>query len=125
MSMKLALKRGDTRLISFTVPEEIAPSGSTLYFMAKPAPDDDLNDASAVISKQTSDASPDGSGKVRFNLKLAPGDTQNIKMGGANKVEFLGELEVRTPSGEVYSIPDNNKFMKVTVYADIRRGGNG
>lgn len=123
--MKLELKRGDSRIISFTLPEEIAPSGSTLHFMAKPALDDDLNDASAVISRQVKDSQPAGPGKVRYKLKIAPADTLNIKMGGADKVEFLGELEIRTPDGDVYSIPATNKFMKVIVYADIRRGGNG
>lgn len=123
--MKINLKRGDTRIVSFTVPEELAPSGSTLYFMAKPALDDDLNDSSAAISKQSSNAVLVAGNKLKFTFKITPSDTNSIRTGGADKADLLAELEIRTPNGDVYSIPDNNKFIKVTVYADIRRGGNG
>ena len=38
-------------------------------------------------------------------------------------VELDGELEYTTPSGKVLSFPNNNKFLKVLVYPDIRRKG--
>lgn len=124
--MKVKLKRGDTRSIYVTFPADIAPSGSVVYFMAKPAPDDDINDESAAINKYTTDfESVDNGKKVRYHLRITPADTAMVKTSGAGSVKLRGEFEIRTPGGEVYSIPDNDKYIDVIVYADIRRAGNG
>lgn len=123
--MKLELKRGDSRDITITTDASVAPVGSTVYFMAKPEPDDDLNDAAAVINKQADEITDIGGGKVRIRFSLNPDDTMNINTGGEEKVQFKGEVEIHTPSGRVVSIPSGGKYIDVTIYPDIRRGGNG
>lgn len=123
--MKLELKRGDSRDITITTDKSVAPVGSTAYFMAKPGPDDDLNDAAAVINKQADSIKDAGGGKVRIQFNLSPDDTMNINTGDEDKVQFKGEVEIHTTSGRVISIPSGKKYIEVIIYPDIRRGGNG
>ena len=112
------LKRGDTQVFYVTVPSSIATDGTVMYFMAKIKPDDDKNDSAALISKSSSDKS-----NVRFRFELTPNDTNKIEFANKSILELAGEFEIRTPDGKVYSVPGKNKYIKVKVYADIRRGG--
>lgn len=116
------LKRGDNKEIYFSVPAEIAPEGATLYFMAKPQPDDDFNDEKAVISLSTTNRVVKGN-LAEFTINVQPSDTKNINVGNKSVVNLMGEFEIRTIDGKVYSLPQNNRYIKVKVFADIRRGG--
>lgn len=116
------LKRGDTQVFYVTVPKSIATDGTVMYFMAKIKPDDDKNDSAALISKNSTDKSNIGD-NVRFRFELTPNDTNKIEFGNKSVLELAGEFEIRTPDGKVYSVPGKNKYIKIKVYADIRRGG--
>lgn len=116
------LKRGDNKTIYLSVPISVAPEGSTLYFMAKPQPDDDFSDEAALININTTDRVINGD-KAKFTLKVLPADTKQIKLNNKSVIELRGEFEIRTPSGEIYSLPQDNRYIRVKVHADIRRGG--
>lgn len=118
----MEIKRGDTRVFYVTVPKSIATDGTVMYFMAKIKPDDDKNDLTALISKSSTDKSDIGD-NIRFRFELNPNDTNKIEFANKSVLELAGEFEIRTPEGKVYSVPGKNKYIKVKVYADIRRGG--
>lgn len=122
---KIKIKRGDSFSTSITIPLSIYQPGSTLYFMAKEAPDNDFGDTKAVFNKSVSDSGATvGNETVSYSLNLTPAETSNVEFStGKSKKELLAEFEYRTPNGEVYSFPDDDKYIEVIVYADIRRGG--
>lgn len=125
MAKKIKIKRGDSFSTTITIPLSIYQPGSTLYFMAKETPDNDFGDTKAVFSKSVSDGGAIvGDEAVFYNLSLTPAETSNVEFSTVeNKKELLAEFEYRTPNGEVYSFPDDDKYIEVIVYADIRRGG--
>lgn len=121
----MSFKRGDTAIHSFIIPQDIYEKGGTLHFMAKAIPDNDFEDAKAEISKTfelTNAKKVDD--KAILQLKFNPSDTQNVNFeGDETSKELNGEFELRLDDGSVYSLPSGNKYIKVTIYADIRRGG--
>jgi|LSQX01.1.fsa_nt_gb hypothetical protein len=120
------LKRGDNRTIYVNVSASIAPEGSTMYFMAKPQPDDDMGDTNAVISVNSTErvvVHTDKGDYARFTINLAPTDTNHIEFGDKKVISLYSEFEVRTLDGKVYSLPGSNKYIRTKVYADVRRGG--
>ena len=122
---KIKIKRGDSFSTSITIPLSIYQPGSTLYFMAKEAPDNDFGDMKAVFSKSVSDSGATvGDEAVSYSLNLTPAETSGVEfVSGERQRELLAEFEYRTPNGGVYSFPDDDKYIEVIVYADIRRGG--
>ncbi len=125
MATKIKIKRGDSFSTTITIPLSIYQQGSTLYFMAKETPDNDFGDTKAVFSKSVSDSGAIvGDEAVLYELSLTPTETSNVEFSsGESKKALLAEFEYRTPNGDVYSFPDDNKYIELTVYADIRRGG--
>lgn len=121
----MELKRGDTALHFLTIPKHIAEMVEKIYFMAKPDYDNDLLDEKAVIRKEFSASSKEEmEGKVQYRLKFDPEDTMGVTfVEGENVKNFKGEFELHTVSGDVYSFPRGKNFIKVKIYADIRRGG--
>ena len=125
MAKRIKIKRGDSFSATITIPLSIYQPGSTLYFMAKETPDNDFEDTKAVFSKSVGyGGATVGDEAVFYNLSLTPAETSNVEFStGKSKKELLAEFEYRTPNGEVYSFPDDDKYIEVIVYADIRRGG--
>lgn len=121
------IKRGDNVNKTLAVPLSIYKAGMKIYFMAKLAVDDDQTDTRAIIKKILEDTGIEennsrGVACRIFKLSLKPGATDNIKLDGENKIKLLGEFEIRYTDGRVLSIPNNDKFIKITIYSDIRRG---
>lgn len=117
------LKRGDSRIIHLAIsPASAIPEDATAYFMAKPTPDDDQTDASAAINLTSSGRIIEGD-SVKYIFDLLPEHTNSINFEGKTLITLAGEFEIRTTSGQVYSIPEKNRYIKVNVHADIRRGG--
>ena len=125
--MILKLKRGDTAKHFLQIPIAAYEDGMDIYFMAKPSPDDDLNDSAALISKHLTDADiiSRDKDKVKYQLRFEADDTRDVKVGDESFVILQGEFELRTKDGNVFTFPGGNKFIQVMVNADIRRGGNG
>lgn len=122
--MEMRFKRGDTAMHYFTIPIEIYQPRSTLYFMAKPDFDDDFEDQRAEISKSFGDSTVNlTESNAVYTLKFLPEDTAEVVFDEENSKELKGEFEYRTASGDVYSFPNDKSYIKVKVFADIRRGG--
>ena len=117
----MEIKRGDNKTIHLTVPLSVAPVGSTVYFMAKARPDDDRSDTLALINISSSNCKLEGD-MVRYVFELKPEHTNNIEFRNKSLIELAGEFEIRTSDGKVFSIPEKDKYIKVKVFADIRRG---
>nr|DAN30995.1 MAG TPA: hypothetical protein [Caudoviricetes sp.] len=123
MTPELKLKRGDTAVHFVKIPIAMYQAGMNVYFMVKPAADDDNKDAKAVISKHLTDNDiiTKDTVSVKYKLSFTPDDTDKIMFNGEKKQVFAGEFEFRA-GDQVYTYPSGDKFIKVTVYPDIRRG---
>lgn len=121
----MEFKRGDTITHTLRMPREFYQEGSRLHFMAKAVWDNDFQDQKAEISKEFGDENVILDDEfATYTLKFTPEDTEQVVFSSEENIKELnGEIEIRTPSGEVYSYPSGKDFIKVKVYADIRRGG--
>lgn len=132
MSQKLTMnfKRGDGLTHYFQVPEDSFVAGAKLFFAAKPQPDDDVTDAAAVIDKEFGDGdivSPGHEqyleGFVTYELTFEPGDITGVSFGdGSSKRKFKGEFQYVPDTGIPTSSPDDDNFIDVVIFADIKRG---
>ena len=117
-------KRGDTTTHTLTIPLDMYEAGLRVFFMAKQAYDDDINDSAAAIHREfgDSDIIEKTTDTVVYALKFAPADTNKINLNGNAKMVLKGEFEFRYPDGKVKTFPDDARPMKVTIFSDIRRG---
>jgi hypothetical protein len=119
---KIEFKRGDTVTHSFVIPTSSWSAGGKLFFTAKPAVDDDLTDASAVINKSFDDTVTANDGtNVTYTCLFVPADTNSISMAGLTKQDYKAEFQFVSASGVVSTFPGNDKFLDAVVYADLRR----
>lgn len=123
------IKRGDTVLKTLGVPTSMYENGMDVFFMAKECIDNDLTDSAAVISKKLTDSgktdtSKRGVEQHLFNLTIEPEDTKSVKVDSCcgESVKLKGEFELRYGDGRVVTVPNTNKYIKVRVYGDVRRG---
>lgn len=125
----MEFKRGDGLTHYFQVPEDSYEAESKLFFAAKPQPDDDTDDLSAVIDKEFGDSDiVDDTheeyveGLVTYELAFVPNDiTVSFADGSTNK-RYLGEFQYIPAGGFPSSSPEDDNFIEVIVYADIKRG---
>lgn len=123
MAEKIEFKRGDSKIMRVTIPRSIYEANSRLYFSAKPAVDNDKTDMNAKIESSATFEGLNETGAI-FRFDFSPEDTERVEFNSEGEtVELDGELEYTTLSGKVLSFPNNNKFLKVLVYPDIRRKG--
>lgn len=118
---KIEFKRGDTITHTFIMPTSSWSPGGTLFFTAKPAVDDDLTDANAVINVSFSDsvAVNDGT-NVTYTMTFLPAATAAIASNGETSIDYLGEFQYVNGTS-VSTFPGNDKYIDVIVYFDIRR----
>ena len=123
MTPELKLKRGDTAVHFVKVPLALYQAGMNVYFMVKPEADDDDKDTKAVISKHLADSDiiTKDATSVKYKLSFTPDDTNKIMFDGEKKQVFSGEFEFRKDN-QVFTYPSGDKFIKVTIYPDVRRG---
>lgn len=123
MTPELKLKRGDTAVHFVKIPIAMYQTNMTVYFMVKPAADDDNKDIKAVISKHLTDSDiiAKDAVSVKYKLAFTPDDTNKIMFDGEKKQFLFGEFEFRKDD-QVFTYPSGDKFIKVTVYPDVRRG---
>jgi len=122
MASKIEFKRGDTITHTFTMPTSSWSAGGKLFFTAKPAVDDDLTDAAAVINKTYTDTDMVNDGtNVTYTCLFNPADTNSITMAGVDKIDYKAEFQWVSSGGTVSTFPGNNKYLDAVVYADLRR----
>jgi hypothetical protein len=129
---QMDFKKGDLQTHYFQLPLEAWTPGGTLWFAAKPDPDNDASDSAAVINKSFGDADIVGAldddnaeytvGFVTYRLTFEPTDVNVSFDGGDKNKHFLGEFEFVSSVGEPESFPSDDQFIDVIVYADIKRG---
>lgn len=126
----MEFKKGDNLTHYYQMPADSWDAGGTLFFAAKPEVDNDATDAAAVIDKSFDDTTIVGSGHefydadyVTYQLDFVPGDITGVSFSnGEKKKKYLGEFQFVANDGKVTSDPNNDNFVEVIIYADIKRG---
>jgi len=122
MASKVEFKRGDGVTHYFAIPTANWSAGGELFFAAKPAVDDDLTDAAAVIDATFTDADMVNDGTtVTYTCYFPPTATNSIDMNGASQINYKAEFQFVSSAGVPSTFPGNDKFLDAVVYADIRR----
>ncbi len=126
---EMNFKRGDGLTHYFQMPVDGWVAGGKLFFAAKPAIDDDVTDAAAVIDKEFTDSDVidsnhelDDPNYTTYQLSFAPDDIVAITFGSEKRKKYLGEFQFVPPSGVPETFPGNDDFIDVIIYADIKRG---
>lgn len=126
----MKFKRGDDLFQYFQIPTASFVAGGTLHFTAKPAVDNDNTDAAAVIDKSfldsdIVDSSHDEyeSGFETYEMAFTLEDITNVTFSNGEKAKkYLGEFQIVGADGKVESFPNDDNFIEVIIYADIKRG---
>lgn len=120
----MKFKKGDHRTHLFKLPIADYTTGGTLYFAAKEVPDNDVTDAAAVINKSFTDADvTTNATHAIWTCAFDPDDISGVNFeDGEDEKEFKGEFQWVEDDGTRHSYPDNNSYIQVIVYADIKRG---
>jgi hypothetical protein len=124
---KLELKRGDGATYYAYIPAANWSAGGKLFFAAKDKVDNDNTDALAVIDKEfddtvVSDETVNGTAYKKYTIAFVAADTNGIDMQGKKKRKFLGEFQHVPSGGEPSTHPDDDQFVDVIIYGDIKRG---
>lgn len=126
----MTFKKGDDLTHYYQMPADSWSAGGTLFFTAKPEVDNDVTDANAVIDKSFDDSDiVDDTHEfydedyVTYQLEFAPGDITGVNFtDGEKKKKYLGEFQFVSDAGKVTSDPNDDNFIEVIIYADIKRG---
>ncbi len=126
MASKIEFSRGDGITHTFSIPAANWTSGGTLFFAAKPAIDDDLTDAAAVITgsftdSNITDTTIDGVAYKKYTCYFPPSATLNINSNGASKADYKGEFQFVPATGVPQTFPANDKKIDTVVYFDVKR----
>lgn len=119
--------RGDGIHHYFYFPADAWVSGGRLFFAAKPAIDDDTNDAAAVINADWDDSALvadeviDGVTYKKYDCYFAPADTSSIASNGAESAEYLGEYQFVPSGGDPQTFPPTDPKIPVVVIFDVKR----
>lgn len=119
----MPFKYGDRVVHYFKMPIADYSAGGKLWFAAKPSPDNDTTDGAAVIDKSFTDSvvTTDATWAT-WTLEFLPADLQNISFAsGEDELDYEGEFQFVDASGHPKSYPDDNNYIEVKVYADIKR----
>lgn len=104
----ITLIRGDTSSISLTL-TGIDLTGATVFFTAKAAIDNAVDDSAAAITVETTDHVDPANGVT--SIPLSSSDT-NVTPG-----EYYYDIQVKKADNSIISIP----YRKLEIVADITR----
>lgn len=126
MAQKIIMefKKGDDVQHSFKMPIDDYSAGGTLWFAAKSDIDNDVTDAAAVIDKDFSDSVVATDAEyATWTLDFEPGDIVGVNFsGGEKKKKYVGEFQFVASDGKISTFPDDDNFIEVIIYADVKRG---
>lgn len=119
----MEFKKGDRETHYFKLPIADYSAGGTLFFAAKEVPDDDVTDAQAVINKPFTDSVVVLDAVwATWTLVFNAGDITNVSFAdGSSQKTYEGEFQFVTSGGVPRSFPDNDDYIEVIIYADIKR----
>lgn len=126
MADNIEFTRGDGAHHTFSIPTSNWTAGGKLFFMAKPAIDDDLTDASAVIKKSWTDTAVSdvvigGVAYKQYACTFTAADTNSILSNGAGSQAYLGEFQYVPAGGDPMTFPATDDKLNCVVYFDIDR----
>lgn len=127
MTPTMEFTRGDGANHTCAIPTANWTSGGTLFFAAKPSPDDDNTDASAVIQGQWTDANVsdtviNGVAHKVYACHFPPSATNSILSNGAPSATYEGEFQfVPSGGGDPITAPADDNKIEVILYFDIKR----
>lgn len=118
--------RGDGPTHTFSIPVTSWVPGGKLRFAAKPAIDDDVTDANAVINWEwddtvVTDVVIGGIAMKQYACYFPPEATNNILSNGQDSADYLGEFQFVPPGGVPKTFPPKNPKITATVYFDVVR----
>jgi hypothetical protein len=118
----IEFKRGNGTTHTLKIPRANYVAGGTLYFTAKPAPDNDNTDTAAVINKSFTDSSVTlDATYATYTLAFIPADIKPITFGAdETKKIYQGEFTLVPATGVPVTFPGNNKYIQTIIYADIK-----
>lgn len=119
----MKFKKGDTVNHSFRLPIGDYSEGGSLWFAAKPDPDNDPTDAAAVIDKEfTDDDVTLDATWATWALAFDADDISNVNFSnGEKKKTYIGEFQY-VVGDSVHTFPSDDNFIEVIIYADVKRG---
>ena len=123
---KIEFSRGDGANHTFSIPTSSWVAGGKLFFAAKPAIDDDVTDANALIQGNWDDSvvtnvTISGVAYKQYACYFPPSATNSIVSGGASSADYLGEFQYVPASGIPITFPATDQKLDAVVYFDIKR----
>lgn len=118
--------RGDGADHTFAIPTSAWTSGGRLFFAAKPAIDDDVNDAAAVIAGNwgddvTQDITVGGVAYKQYSCHF-PAVATGVVSEGASDLELVGEFQFVPSGGEPVTFPGpGQERIPVNLSFDVKR----
>lgn len=100
----LSLKRGTTSSLSITIPDDVDPSGATVFFTVKPievTTSQNDSDSYAIFKKEITDRT----GRV-FTTDIDPEDTDDAKPGA-----YVYGITVKDATGQILGTKANGPFV--------------
>ena len=131
----IEFKRGDQTTHVLQLPVASYVPGALIAFTAKPSPDNDPFDLASVINKEFGEAAlatPTNQFAAYYNLLYAtyvmqffPADMLKVTFpAGTSELDYVGEFKYTTPGQAPISFPADNNYIKVRIFADIKRSNN-
>lgn len=123
----IEFSRGDAAHHTFAMAATSWTAGGKLFFAAKPAIDDDVLDAAAVINWSWTDADllPDvvvgGVTYKKYKCDVPGSATNSILSNGAGSADYLGEFQWVPLSGDPITAPAKDDKLECIVYFDVKR----
>lgn len=120
----MKFKKGDGAVHYFKLPIAEYTPGGELWFAAKSAVDNDSTDGQAKINKVFTDDDVELTAtQAIWTCVFNPGDIVGVSFSSEeDSVDLLGEFQIVPAVGNPKSFPDDNNYIPVIVYADIKRG---
>lgn len=124
-SSKIEFVRGDGATHYLSIPADAWTAGGKLFFTAKSAIDDDLSDASAVISGEfddtnVADVTVNDVAYKKYTCFFPPSATSSIVSNGETSRDYIGEFQYVPTTGVPVTLPPTAK-IKVKVWFDVTR----
>lgn len=120
--------RGDGADHEFSIQADAWTPGGRLFFAAKPAFDDDVTDANALIQGSWGDADSvifdeiiDGIAYKTYRCHFSGSATNSIASNGAATAEYLGEFQFVPATGDPITFPARDDKLDTILYFDIKR----
>lgn len=111
---------GTTKTFQMAIADYVV--GSTLYFTAKPAIDNDPTNAAAVINKSFNDSNVVlDTVWATYTCEFLPADMIGITFeNGETSIDYVGQFEYLVSGQPPVRFPAANDYIDVRIYAEVK-----